>query len=109
MDIDSYLDKEFHSRAYAEKAVNDFVTLLRRFRKFDRGTSECHVIYNMVCGIENTFSREFIDHMLHTRFNRDHRMKYQSCRVLKENNKKIEHDVAFRKRLEAEILRNKGK
>lgn len=109
MDVDSYLEAKFHSRAYAEKAVADFVTLLRRFKKFDKGTSETHVIYNLVAGIENTFDREFIDHMLSSRFNRDHRLIYGSCRAVREQNRKIEHDVGFRIRLEAEILRNRGK
>uniref|UniRef100_A0AAU8HYX2 Uncharacterized protein n=2 Tax=unclassified Caudoviricetes TaxID=2788787 RepID=A0AAU8HYX2_9CAUD len=106
MDVENYLDQNFTSRAYAEKAMADFITLLRRFRKFDKGTSDAHVIYNLVIGIENTFCREFIDHMLESRFEKEHRLIYGSCRAVREKNRKIPHNVQFRVRLEAEILRN---
>nr|CAI3971067.1 hypothetical protein ORM20_00013 [Ochrobactrum phage ORM_20] len=105
-DPDRYLDEKFPSRAYADKAFADFVTLLRRFRKYERGTSEAHVIYNMVAAIENTFDREFVDYVLRSRFNRDDRMKYNACRVIREGIH-VEHDVTFRKRVEIEILKNR--
>ena len=108
-DLDRYLEENFPSRAYADKVFADFVTLLRRFRKYERGTSDAHVIYNMVAALENTFDREFIDYILKSRFNRDDRLKYNSCRVIRERGH-IEHDVSFRRKIEAEILKNrKGK
>jgi hypothetical protein len=79
MDVQAYLDKKFLSRASADEAMRVFLTLRRRIRKYERGTSSAHAVLNIVIGIENTFDRDFVFHILNTRYNVDERLIYISC------------------------------
>ncbi|AIK68360.1 hypothetical protein P10VF_147 [Rhizobium phage vB_RleM_P10VF] len=105
MDVESYLARKYFSRDVAERAMQDFSTLKRRFRKYGRGTNDALSILNLIHGLENEFDPEFIDYILSTRFTVDERRIYCSCLRVKRDFRMKEFDTHFLARLEKDYYR----
>lgn len=101
-DIENYLNENFKSRKYADESFGFFYKLKRRFRRFDRGTTDAHLIYNMYLTIENAFCSDFVDYMVETRFGMEDRLKFNACRKFSNRPYTGDYNRAFFERLETE-------